>query len=111
MKLVEGTWAGTLDSDSLMLTFIEGEFEGSPTLSGSAFITTDTNASSYIIMSGSHDRQNNISFALYKYPVIGKDDFLFKGTLNSNKIDGTFSKYDQSGNIIHSGNWSVKTWY
>ncbi len=109
--LVEGTWVGTLGSDSLVLTFIEGEFEGSPTLSGSAFITTDTSASSYIIMSGSHDRQKNILFALYKYPVVGKSDFILKGILNYNKIDGTFTRYDQSGNIIHSGNWAVKTWY
>ena len=111
MKLVEGTWAGKLDTDSLFLTFIEGEFEGSPTLSGSGFISNPINATSYIIMNGSHDRQKNIYFSLYKYPVLGKEDFQLNGILINNRINGTFSKYDQTGKIINTGDWSVKTWY
>ena len=111
MKLVEGTWVGELDADSLVLTFIEGEFEGSPTLSGSGFITTKTNASSYIIMNGTHDRQKKILFSLYKYPVVGKEEFQLTGILNYNKINGTFSQFDQTGNVTKTGNWFAKTWY
>ena len=111
MKLVEGTWVGQLDADSLVLTFIEGEFEGSPTLSGSAFIPSRTTPSTYIIMNGSRDRQDKIYFALYKYPVVAKEEFHLQGTVAYGEIKGTFTRFDESGGISKTGNWSAKTWY
>jgi len=107
-KLVQGIWQGSIDSTSLDITFIEGEFEDSPTVTGSAHITNNDTTLFYLIMNGTDDGAKTVQFSLYKVPVVTKEDYHMKGTRNGATINGTFQELNQNGDIIKSGKWNVK---
>jgi uncharacterized cupin superfamily protein len=106
--LVEGSWQGTLDSNRIDITFIEGEFEGGPTLSGSAHLINSTQTIEYLIMNGTTNRTDSIWFSLYKVPVITKEDYHLRGVVKGNIIQGSFEQFDQNGNIVKSGTWQAQ---
>ncbi len=105
--LVEGNWHGTLDSNRIEITFIEGEFEGDPTLSGSAHLINNTQLIEYQVMNGTTNRTDHVWFSLYRVPVITKEDYHLSGVVTGAAIQGTFEQVDQNGHIIKSGIWQA----
>ncbi len=99
---------GTLDSLNLVLTFVEGEFENSPTVSGSGFIRSQSEPSAYLVMNGTHNRSDRVFFSLYKIPLVGKEEFQLDGTLDHASISGSFTQFDNLGNQLRTGNWRVQ---
>jgi hypothetical protein len=108
IKGVEGTWKGYLAQDSLFLTFIEGRFENSPTLSGSATISSDSISRNCIIMSGTFPGNDSLLFSLYTFPLRGKESFFCRGQLRHDTLSGAFTYYDSSGLQLGKGSWWSK---
>lgn len=105
--LVEGNWQGTINGDTLFITFIEGMFENFPTVSGAAHITNDSQTVAYQIMNGTHNQVETVWFALYEIPVEGKEDYEFVGNIVGSTIEGTFSQFDSISTVIRTGFWEV----
>jgi hypothetical protein len=108
IKGVEGTWKGYLAQDSLFLTFIEGQFENSTTLSGSANISSDSTSKNCIIMSGAFMGKDSLLFSLYTIPLKGKESYLCRGKLRHDTLSGSFAYYDSNGRILDEGSWGSK---
>jgi hypothetical protein len=106
--LVQGTWQGTLDSNPFDITFIEGEFEGGPTLAGSAHLIDQTQTVFYLVMNGTHNRRDTVWFSLYEVPVVSKEDYHLKGAVSGGTISGTYEELSQNGIILKIGTWQVK---
>ena len=105
--LVEGSWRGTIGEKSLLITFIEGRFEGGATLTGSCAITTDSSYADYLIMNGTHDKVDRIIFALYLIPVEGTEAYEMDGIVNGRVLEGTYAM--KSGiETIESGTWQAE---
>lgn len=107
-KLVEGVWNGTLAGSAMVITFIEGEFENYPTLSGSAYLTSDNQATAYQIFNGTHNRSDSLWFSLYKIPVVDKGEYQLRAGLKANCLEGLYMQFNSRGEIIRRGNWQVK---
>jgi len=108
-ELVEGNWKGTLNGITLEINFIEGEFEGYPTLTGSANFISNNEMLSYKVMGGTIVRKSKkVWFALNKIPVVEKEEYHIEGTVSGTWINGTYEKLTQSGEIIETGTWNVK---
>jgi hypothetical protein len=105
--LVEGAWHGTLDSADLVVTFIEGEFEGAPTVSGSAYLSSTTQGRAFLIGSGTHNRVDSLWFSLFPIPAAGKESYFLRGSVRPGWIHGSFQRYDSSGQSVGSGSWEV----
>lgn len=106
--IFQGSWEGTLDNHYLLITLIEGKFEDSPTLTGSAYLGPDSQATPYLIMNGTHNGKDSLWFALYKTPITGKEEFHLKGSIVYNNISGVFTQFAGQNKIISKGNWQVK---
>ena len=106
-NLVEGSWRGTIGERSLLITFIEGRFEGSATLGGSCVITTDSSYADYLIMNGTHNQIDRITFALYSIPVEGTEAYEMSGTVDGRLLEGTYTR--KSGiETVESGTWQAE---
>ncbi len=105
---VEGNWKGYLETDSLFLTFIEGRFENSPTLSGSGHISAYSTCQNYLIMGGTLFRPDSLLFSLCPVPFEGKKSFLCRGQLRHDTLSGSFAYYDSSGLQLGNGLWWSK---
>ncbi|HLP82564.1 MAG TPA: hypothetical protein VK141_11325 [Nitrosomonas sp.] len=64
---VEGSWKGEIDGSEMVTTFIEGEFENEPTLTGSTSLST---GESFLIVNGGHNRVDRIWFSLIRIPYV-----------------------------------------
>jgi hypothetical protein len=107
--LVEGNWRGTLNGTLFDVTFIEGEFEGYPAVTGSAQLIGDVETLSYLVMNGTDNHKvDTVLFSLYKVPLLGKEDYDLKGAVSGPTINGTYKKFDQNGQIIETGTWNVQ---
>ena len=107
-KSIEGSWQGTLNGASFEITFIEGEFEGEPSVTGSANFIGKNESSSYLVMNGTKVSGNKVIFALYKVPVVSKEDYHIEGTISGTTINGIYKKLSQNGKVIETGAWRVK---
>jgi hypothetical protein len=106
--LVEGAWHGTLEQADLVVTFIEGEFEGAPTVSGSAYLSSSASGDAFLIYGGIHNRLDSVWFSLYPISISGKASFVLRGGVRPDQIQGSFQQYDSSGHRIGSGSWQVR---
>ncbi len=106
--LVQGSWEGSLDHDQLLLTFIEGSFEDSPTLTGSATLQSDTLMNTYLIMNGTHNKKDSLWFALYDTALQDKEEFHLRGAITNDIISGMFTQFDNQSNVMNKGSWQVK---
>lgn len=105
---IQGSWEGNLDHNQLLLTFIEGSFEDYPTLSGSATLQSDTLMNTYLIMNGTHNRNDSLWFALYDTDLQSKEEFHLQGKITNNIVSGMFTQFDNQSNVINKGSWQVK---
>jgi hypothetical protein len=111
INLVGGNWDGTLDSASLFLTFIEGEFEGGVTVGGSGHISYPPNSQIYAIMGGGHNNKDLVYFGLYDIRVDTKGDFVMEGYVHGTTIIGTYRHNAPNGDFIKTGSWEVHRLY
>ena len=107
MKVAEGTWYGDFADDKIVFTIIEGEFEGSVTITGTAFLQSDTSSSAYQIMNGSRNVQS-LLFSLYKIPLAAKEDYHVRGEIKNQFFSGTFDRLNSKGEIIQFGTFHVE---
>lgn len=106
--LVEGVWHGQLDQGDLVLTFIEGEFEGGATVTGSAYLSSAATGQPFFINGGTHNRVDSVWFSLYPIPTPGKESLFLRGGVRPDQIQGSFQQYDSTGQRIGSGSWQVR---
>ncbi|RQV98973.1 MAG: hypothetical protein EH225_12320 [Calditrichaeota bacterium] len=100
---VEGTWSGVLNNEFLFLTFIEGSFENSPTLTGSGSISSDSSQANYLILGGTITREDSLIFSLETVQPKEKISFSLSGLLIQNRIEGKYIKYDSAGSVLQEG--------
>ena len=106
--LVEGSWQGQLNSNTLFITFIEGEFEGSPTVTGSAHLPVDSIYTSLIVMGGTHNKVDSLWFGLYQEDRYEKGLFQMRAKIYPDSLFGIYKKFDEQSHIVESGEWTVK---
>jgi hypothetical protein len=106
--LAQDSWEENLDHNQLLLTLIEGSFEDSPTLTGSATLQSDTLMNTYLIMNGTYNKKDSLWFALYDTSLQGKEEFHLRGEITHDIISGTYTQFDNQSHIINKGSWQVK---
>ena len=106
--LVEGVWQGTLEGRPFDVTFLESEFEGSPTVSGSAHVTEEARSTLYMVGSGAHNRRDSVWFALYPVPKVTGGSYILKGAVTGATIAGSYRQANENRGTIKSGTWEVR---
>jgi len=106
--LVEGSWKGQLNSHVLFLTFIEGEFENSPTVTGSAHLPVDSVLTSFLVMGGIHNGIDSLWFSLYQTDYQGKESFQLRGKIFADSLVGIYKEFDQQSQLVGYGEWYTK---
>jgi len=107
MKLAEGTWHGDFANSKVVFTIIEGIFEESITITGTAYLTTDTSATAYQIMNGNRNK-NSLTFALYSLPIKDKEEYHIQGEIKNQYFEGSFDHLDSNGKTLHTGEFTVE---
>lgn len=107
MKVAEGTWYGDFAGEKIVFTIIEGEFEQSVTITGTAYLQSDTSSAAYQIMNGGRN-DTSLLFSLYKIPLVGKEDYHVRGEIKNQFFSGNFDRLNSGGKIVQSGTFQVK---
>ncbi|UCF64215.1 MAG: hypothetical protein JSW33_16910 [bacterium] len=105
--LVEGSWKGQLNSHSFFLTLIEGEFENSPTVTGSAHLSVDSVFTSFLVMGGTHNGIDSLWFSLYLTDHQGKESFQMRGKILADSLQGTYKELDPHSQLVGYGEWQT----
>ena len=103
--LVEGNWQGQLNGRSLFLTLIEGRFENSPTITGSAHLSTDSFSTSFLVIGGTHNGKDSVWFGLYKPEIHGKENFQFRARMAADSLNGIYKEFDDQSLMVNNGPW------
>jgi len=106
--LLEGNWQGQLNGHSLFLTLIEGRFESSPTITGSAHLSLDSFPSSFLVMGGTHNDKDSVWFALYKPATNGKENFQFRARIVTDSLIGLYKEFNDQSLMVDEGLWYTK---
>ena len=106
--LVEGNWQGRLNGRVLFLTLIEGRFENSPTLTGSAHLSGDSFHTSLLVMGGTHNGKDSVWFGLYKPEIFGKENFQFRARITADSLNGIYKEFDEQSLMVNNGLFYTK---
>lgn len=104
---VQGTWLGKMDASEILVTLIEGEFENSATITGSASIGEADHAAAFLVMSGTRAKNDSVIFALYDPSLQGPQDFLLSATVSHDTLSGVFQQF-QGNERVSRGTWFAK---
>ncbi len=105
-----GTWQGNLGEIPMQIEFEEVPFEGAIFITGDANLTIDSRELVYKIMNGARG-ENNLSIALYRTPVVTKEEFHVEGILKTaTTLEGTYKQFEvgpSNPQIIRTGTWRL----